>query len=573
MFSGKRRKRHALAIAAIFASSSLLPGCGKKDSVSVSSMKTAGETSELIHRRATFDDVTAKSGIDSVYDNGEDVGIHSIVESLGGGVGLFDFDADGLDDIYFPGGGTFIPNQPLPGRAGSLFRNAGEFRFQSVAPLARADKAVFYSHGCAMADFDADGFADFVVTGYGGLQLFRNQGDGTFEELSRDHGMTDSQWSSSAAWADFNSDGLLDLFVTNYVDWSWDKNPPCAAPTGDGREVCSPQDFNPLLDLIYFNNGDGSFRAASEETGINVPGKGLGVVALDANGDSAIDIYVANDTTNNLLYLNDGSGTFRESGVISGTAFDQRGVSNGSMGLAVLDYNNDLLPDVWVTNYENETFALYHNDSGGMFRCLTEGTGVTAIGTLYVGFGTVAADFTRSGHEDIVVSNGHVMRYPVYSPIAQEPIYLNNSGTGKLSRQSFDDKSYFSKGHRGRGVVTSDLDQDGKLDLVFSHVNEPASLLQQTTALSGAWLAFKLIGTTSNRDAIGARVILETDKRKMLRMISGGGSYLSQNPYLVNFGIPNDEEAVSARIEWPNGDSEIVAIESANQVLRIVQNP
>lgn len=573
--TGKLRLRKRQLIAAILCCAAI-QGCNSKDAkITVPAKDSDGSNyaGDATGSAANiqFQDVTGKTRITAKYQNGEESGAHSIVESLGGGVGVFDFDQDGLGDLFFPGGGQLSEGEPLKGENSFLYRNGADWSFQAVADDANIATAPFYSHGCAMGDFDADGFPDLLLTGYGGLQLFRNQGDGTFVEISRDAGMTDNQWSTSAAWADLNGDSHLDVYITHYVDWSWKNNPACTTPVGDGREICSPQDFDGLLDLIYFNNGDGTFRGGDKEFGIDIAGKGLGVVASDFNGDAAVDIYVANDTTNNLLFINDGNGRFRESGVLSGTALDQRGVSNGSMGVAVLDYNNDLQPDIWVTNYENETFALYHNDRNGFFRCLTEATGVTAIGTLYVGFGTVAADFRRTGAEDIVVSNGHVMRYPINSPIAQEPLFLVNDGNGKIFRQSFANDSYFSTGHRGRGVVTSDLDNDGKLDLVFSHVNEDASVLRQSSQHDGDWLTIELIGRRSNRDAIGSTVILNTDRRQMLRTVTGGGSYLSQNSHGLYFGIPKGDRFESIRVIWPDGASEERAIPEVNTKLRIVQ--
>jgi hypothetical protein len=569
-----RRIDRARRLLAIGLASLWIAGCDRsgKAPFDGGAIERPSSTTDSASPPVTFDDVTTASGVESTYDNGEAAGIRSIVESLGGGLGICDFDADGHADLFFPGGGRFVVDQPLPGLPNTLWRNLGAMKFASVADAAKAAEAAHYTHGCAMADYDADGFPDILVTGYGGLQLYHNQGDGSFQEVAIESGMTDDQWSTSAAWGDFDNDGNVDVFITHYVDWSWSKNPRCAAPAGQaGGEVCSPQDFKPLLDMIYFSNGDGTFRGVAEQCGIAEAGKGLGVVAVDVDNNNGLDVYVANDTTNNLLFMNDTQGQFRESGVISGTALDQRGVSNGSMGLAVLDYNNDLRSDIWVTNYENETFALYHNDADGMFRCVTESTGITSIGTLYVGFGTVAADFSRSGFEDLVVSNGHVMLYPTYSTIQQNALYLRNNGRGKLDQVQFPPDSYFASKRRGRGVVTGDLDGDGKLDLAFSHVNQPAAILKQTTALDGDWVAIRLIGTAANRDAIGARVTLETESQTMLRTVIGGGSYLSQNPYDVWFGVPGGDTVKGATIQWPDGSVQRLDQVSVNAWNRVVQ--
>jgi ASPIC and UnbV./FG-GAP repeat. len=500
-----------------------------------------------------FVEVTEASGVSSAYHNHEESGRRAIVESLGGGVGVCDYDRDGRFDLFFPGGGTFEVGRPLRGIPGTLWRNRGDMRFANATAAAAIDQADHYSHGCAIADCDNDGFPDILVTGYGGLNFFRNLGDGTFVECRVSAGLTDDQWSSSAAWGDFNGDGDLDLYVVHYVDWSWTNDPSCPGPRPGQRETCSPMEFKSLPDVLYFSQGDGTFRRDDSAIGPETTGKGLGVIAVDVNQDCRLDVYVANDTTPNLLFINQGAGRFEEQGVTSGTAFDHRGIPNGSMGLAVLDYDGDLRPDLWVTNYEKETFALYRNDGGGNFRCLTENAGIAALGTLYVGFGTVAADFTRSGVEDLVVSNGHIMHFPAYSPVKQEPLYLRNNGRARFVRQTFPNGDYFSLKHVGRGVIAVDLDQDGKLDLVFSHTNAPAAILQQQTELQGSWVELELIGRRSNRDAIGSRVVLESSRGKQLRMIVGGGSYLSQNPYTVNFGLPPETSVTGAQITWPDG--------------------
>jgi hypothetical protein len=563
------RLARGMSTAGAFGAMCTLGGCGSTPPPTASAPATAPANSVDL-RRPQFVDVTESSGVRSTYQNGEAAGHSSIVESLGGGVGVCDFDRDGRPDLFFPGGGRLELNQPLAGIPGTLWRNSGSMQFADVSSAAAINTADFYSHGCATADYDNDGFPDILVTGYGGLNLFRNQGDGTFAEVHESADLNDNQWSSSAAWGDFDGDGNADLYVVHYVDWSWENHPYCPSSVAGKRDTCSPLEFRGLPDLLYLSNGDGTFRQ-SPAVHVAEPGKGLGIVAADINADARLDIYVANDTTANLLFVNQGGGEFREEGVVSGTAFDQRGLPNGSMGLAVLDYNRDAKPDLWVTNYEQETFGLYHNDGGGAFRCVTDSTGISALGNLFVGFGTVAADFTRSGFEDLVVSNGHVMQFPRFSPVAQQPLYLQNDGGGKFTRQEFSPGSYFDQPHRGRGVVSADFDGDGKLDLVFSHTNEPAAILRQETDLPGNWLALDLVGRRSNRDAIGAKVALETTGGKQVRWIVGGGSYLSQNPYRAQFGWPAGCDLVGVEITWPDGKVQRHSDLAADQVHTLIE--
>lgn len=508
-----------------------------------------------------FRDVTAESGVKSIYENGEEAQEYSIVESLGGGLGALDYDRDGRTDFLFPGGGTIQRDRPLRGRPTALWRNLGTTEFENVSAGAEIPEPLHYTHGCAIADADNDGFGDVLITGYGGLQLLRNQGDGTFVDATTTAQLSDSLWSTSAAWGDFNEDGNLDFYVAHYVNWSWENHPPCPTATPGVFDVCPPNDFKPMRHELYLNNGDGSYRAWGQEAGLSDEGKGLGVVAVDVNGDKHLDIYVANDTTSNFLYLNDGKGVFQETGLISGTALDGTGTPNGSMGLAVLDYNLDLTPDLWVTNYENETYALYENGGDARFLWATDRVGLNALGHHFVGFGTVSGDLDLDGDEDLVVTNGHVILHPAKSKIEQQCVVLANSMVGdsrRLVRQNFDADSYFSKLHRGRGVVTCDLDRDGDLDLAFSNVREPAAILLNETERTGTRLSVELIGKRCNRNAIGARALLRTNKSRYVRFVVGGGSYLSQNLYTLNWGIPAGEQFTNLEIQWPDGTAQTV---------------
>lgn len=520
--------------------------------------------------KVKFSDITAASGVVSVYQNGEETDQYSIAESLGGGVGTFDFDLDGRTDLFFPSGGRIEFEQPLKGLRSKLFRNMGE-KFLDISVISNVADVAFYTHGVSSADVDSDGFPDILITGYYGIQLLMNCGDGTYRDVSDSSLLTPASWTTSSGWGDFDNDGHVDLYVANYVDWSWKNNPRCGSSGKDSRDVCTPQSFPGLDDTLYWNNGDGTFTRDTGSAGLVKEGKGLGVIVFDVNYDSKLDIYVANDTTNNFLYLNQGSRKFKEIGVLSGTAFDNMGVPNGSMGLAIFDQDDDQKCDLFVTNYERETFAVYKNDGRGNFRHISDKTGITALGKLLVGFGTTSGDFSLTGREDLVVANGHVMRFPSNRNRKQEPLYIQNRPEGKLSRILFEPDSFFGGKVCSRGVISPDLDGDGKLDLVFSNVNEPAVVLKNESTTLGHWVGVTLIGTTSNRNAIGAIAQLTTNKRTMSRQVIGGGSYLSQGPYQLHFGIPEGETPQQIRITWPSGVSQVIEAKEKDQLYRLVQ--
>ncbi len=518
-----------------------------------------------------FRDAATELGVSATYRNGRESENYAILESLGGGVGLFDYDLDGWIDVFFPGGGAFTPSKTIEGRMSTFFRNQGSGSFKSgfveIGTLAGVAEAPFYSHGCAAADFNNDGFPDLLLTGYGGLQLFKNQGDGTFQELHTAAGLLDDAWSSSAGWGDLNGDGCLDLYVAHYVNWSFEHNPVCNAE-GGRRDVCPPRAFDGLTDIIFYSNGDGTFRDATREAGLKPGGKGLGVLMADVDLDRDLDIYVANDTTENFLYLNDGSGRLEETGLQNGVAVDQEGMPNGSMGVSIADFDGDGLPDIWVTNFEKETFALYRNEGHGQFIHASRESGVTAIGSLFVGFGTAAGDLDLDGDEDIVVANGHVVYFPSQGTDRQLPILLENLTKGQFRRALLPPDSYFSTPHLARGLALGDIDNDGDVDVVVAHTNEPAAVVlnetprnlasSQPLAEGNHWVSLQLVGTRCNRSAIGARVVLHTTRGDQTRQVSGGGSYLSQGDTRIVFGIPAGATLTGATVVWPTGPDQVL---------------
>ncbi len=555
----------------------IVDGCSKSSAPPFQSGGTDSTKTDLTRdSQIRFEEVTASSGLSFTYRNGEEAGEVAILESLGGGVGLFDLDGDGDLDLCLPGGGHYSDKKSdgkrdVLGWPHVIYRNDGDWHFTDVTALTGATASPYYSHGTAAADYDNDGFCDLLITGYGGVLLLRNQGDGTLEELAKRAGMTDSLWSSSAAWGDFNKDGALDVYIAHYVDWSFDNHPFCPGPKKGTRESCPPREFKGLPDVLYFNNGDGTFRDVSQDSGLLPDGKGLGVLAADLDLDGDVDIYVGNDTVANFLLRNNGSGQFEEIGLISGTALNQTGAPDGSMGVDVGDYNMDGLPDLWVANFERESIALYRNDGNCLFRHVSQGAGVTAVGALYVGWGTAFCDFDNDGDEDAFVSNGHVIRYPENAPIRQKPLLFEILRGKRLENISPTVGSYFIEPHQGRGSAAGDLDRDGDLDLAISHMNEPVALLSNTSKTNNHWISLQLIGRQSPRLPIGAIVKVTTSRGEQMRQIKGGSSYGSTvDPHLL-FGLETVTKADSVSIQWPSGETQTLSMLDGDRAWVIIE--
>jgi hypothetical protein len=495
-------------------------------------------------------DITTQAGVEFTYHNGREAGHNSILESLGGGVAMVDYDGDLRLDLYFTGGGRFH-DQEILGLSGSLWKGLGNQSFREVTATACAQASAYYTHGCQVGDYNNDGFDDILITGYGGLQLLCNQGDGTFTSAA---GLEDPLWSTSAAWGDFTGDGFLDLYVAHYVNWSFDNHPACPGPLPNQIEICPPKSFQPLPDALFVNHGDGTFHEARrDQIGLREDGKGLGVIAADYDLDGDLDIYVGNDTTDNFLYLNDGRGAFREVGLLHGVSGDSYGAANGTMGVDVGDYNGDLLPDLWAANFEAEPFALYRNEGLGQFLHVSQPAGVNVLGGLFVGFGTAFLDADGDGWEDLVVANGHVIKYPRAAPVLQKPLLLQNLQGRVFTRIEFPPGEYFSTPHLGRGLAVGDLNDDGALDLAISNTEEPARVLQNETPQAGDWRRVRLIGRKSNRDGLGARLILHSPAGDRVRFVKGGGSYLSQSDLRPHWSLPREAELGGLTVYWPSG--------------------
>ncbi len=516
-----------------------------------------------------FQDIADEAGIDFSYRNGEEADRYSILESLGGGVALFDFDGDGLLDIFVTGGGAFDgpDKKQIRGYPSRLYKNLGNWKFKDVTAAVGLDQPLFYTHGCAVTDYDRDGWPDLLVTGYSRLALYHNEPDGKggrkFVEVTERAGLTEKLWSTSAAWADFDGDGYPDLFVCHYVDWSFANDPLCKLVPEHPRDVCPPRRFKGIPPTLYRNNGDGTFTEVSKEAGLRQDVQGqnfsLGVLAVDVNQDGKPDVYVCNDSVENHLYVNrstPGKIRFEEMGVLAGVAYDGNGSPNGSMGVDAADYDGCGRPSLFVANFQNESHALYHNECKGdriLFRHVTLAAGIAAIGQVYVGFGTSFLDFDNDGWEDLIVVNGHVMRHPTVLPRRQRPVLFRNEG-GHFQVATARGGPYFQKDHLGRGVAVGDLDNDGWPDLVISGTNEPIAVHRNVAKETAPhhWLGLELVGK-DHRDLVGARIVLEAGGRKQTRFVKGGGSYLSARDPRQLFGLGNAERIDKLTVFWPSG--------------------
>ena len=358
----------------------------------------------------------------------------------------------------------------------------------------------------------------------------------------------------------------------HYVDWSFENHPFCpSAKDPTLREICSPRQFQSLNDTVYLSNGDGTFREATEFCNLKPGGKCLGVVSLDIDRDGDADLYVANDTTHNFLYLNDGKGRFDEVGELSGVALDDHGIPNGSMGVDAGDYNQDGQFDLWVANYESEAFALYRQSSDALFTFVSHVQGIRAIESEFVGFGTLFCDADLDGDEDLFVSNGHVILHPTLAPRKQLPLVLENL-SNQFKRIQWPEEHVLGQPAEGRGLAQVDLDQDGAPDLVFAPVDESPKVLKNKVERQGTPLSIRLIGTQGNRTAVGAVVEVKTDRSTQVRACKGGGSYLSTSENRLFFGLPDGETLQEIRVHWSLGQ-ETVLTPLQNQVSVTIVEP
>jgi hypothetical protein len=512
-----------------------------------------------------FTDVTQPLAIDFRHENSPTANKY-LIETMGGGVAVVDYDSDGRLDIFFTNGAQLYdpaPTERPPDKSdrrywNRLYRQAADGTFADVTERAGLTGMPQnrYAMGVAAGDYDNDGHVDLYVTGYGGNTLYRNRGDGTFADVSGTAGVAASGWSASAGFFDYDNDGKLDLFVTRYLDWMFRKNRACGENKPGLRAYCHPDNFNGAANILYRNNGDGTFADVSAKAGIaDANGKGLGVAFADYDRDGFVDVYVANDSVQSFLYHNDGNGTFTEVGLLAGVGFNEEGKTFAGMGVDFADYDNDGHPDIIVTDLSNERYMLFRHNGDGSFRDVTNLSGVGGATLAYSGWGTRFFDYDHDGWKDIFVAQGHVMdtieKTAPNLRYLQPPLLLRNE-SGRFVKVT--PGQIFRTEWAGRGAAFGDLDNDGDTDIVVANVGQKAFVLRNDGGNGPHWLAIRTVGRRSNRDGIGCRVKLVTQSGATQYFeITTAGSYLSASDKRLLVGMGTDAAASSVEIRWPSG--------------------
>jgi enediyne biosynthesis protein E4 len=544
-----------------------LPALGQQASVRTEPAQTPG----------TFVDITQRLGINFQY-HASHTSRKYLLETMGAGVALFDYDNDGLLDIYLVNGAPLAdptPKGSIPQKTDSqywnrLYHQKKDGTFEDVTEKAGVQGAG-YGMGVAVGDYDNDGFEDLYVTAYGGNKLYHNNGNGTFTDVTQRAGVGGSGWSTSAAWVDLDNDGYLDLIVLRYLDWDFDDYW-CGEHKEGYRSYCHPDHFKPISPLIYHNNHDGTFTEVAEKVGLAKPGKGLGIGIADYDHDDHIDFFVANDSMVEFLYHNKGDGTFEEVGLVSEVAVDIDGRTYAGMGVDFADYNNDGWPDLVVTDLANQRYALYQNNGDGSFNYASSATGIGQMTLSHSGWGVRFFDYDNDGWKDLIIAQGHdldTIELTTPNLRYREPMILaHNTGKGfvDVSRQS---GAPFQQPWVARGLAVGDMDNDGRLDAVVTTNDGPVHVLHNEMQTQNHWLLLKLVGHKSNRDAIGAEVTVTTPAGLQLATISTASSYLSASDKRIHFGLGKDAAVQKIEIRWPSGIRQTLKDVHADQILQI----
>ena len=512
-----------------------------------------------------FTDVTDRAGIDFRHQSSATTNKY-LVETMGGGIALFDYDNDGRLDVFFTNGARIDdpmahgarPDKSAPMFWNRLYRQNADGTFSDMTERAGLTGMPqnYYGMGAAVADYDNDGFADLYVTNYGGNTLYRNGGDGTFTDVTKHAGVAAGDWSASAGFLDYDNDGSLDLFVTRYVDWSFQNNRYCGEKKPGYRAYCHPDNYGGLTDVLYRNNGDGTFTDVSVKAGISNPdGKGLGVSFADYDDDGFMDVYVANDSVQGFLYRNNGNGTFSEVGLLAGVGFNEDGKTFAGMGVEFADYDNDGRPDIIVTDLSNERYRLFRQNDDGSFRDATNMSGVGAATLPFSGWSTRFFDYDNDGWKDLFVAQGHVMdTIEKTSPnlrYLQPPLLLRNV-SGRFVRVM--PGAPFQREWAGRGAAFGDLDNDGDIDVVVSTTGQNAVVLRNDGGNRKRWLAIRAVGHKSNRDGIGCRVrVVSASGLNQHFTVNTAVGYLSASDKRLLVGLGDESVAKLVEIRWPSG--------------------
>jgi enediyne biosynthesis protein E4 len=507
-----------------------------------------------------FVDVTAKVGITFQHQ-----APHSsrkyLLETMGSGVALFDYDNDGRLDIYLLNGAPFpdfVPKGTTPQKTGPqywnrLYHQKVDGTFEDVTAKAGL-QGVGYGMGVTVGDYDNDGYEDLFVTSLGGNRLYRNNGDGTFTDVTEKAGVGGGGWSTSAAWVDLDGDGYLDLVVLRYIQWDWDD---VWCGPKDDRGYCHPDVFQPISMLVYHNNGNGSFTEEAHQLGLDKPGKALGIAIADYDRDGHPDIFVANDSMVEFLFHNKGDGTFEEKGLEAGVAVDGDGRTFAGMGADFSDYRNDGWPDLFVDDLANQKYALYRNDRDGTFDYDSYVMGVAGLTLKHSGWGTRFFDYDNDGWKDLIIAQGHDLdtiekSYPDLH-YREAPMLLRNVDGKKFVDTGDGSGDVFRQKWVGRGLAVGDLDNDGREDVVITENGGPAHVLMNRTETGNHWIGFKLVGHKSNRDGIGAIIRVETTQGSQWYTVTTTSSYLSASDVRAHFGLGSDASASTVEIHWPSG--------------------